>query len=242
MNNMKYINKNLGLLLIGATITLSSCKDSFLVPDPLSFYEPSATFTTESGLKAALAQADRNLKLYYTNGADVLLPIATEFVFSDMLVVAATDKQAQISDIANMLVPSQGVYNTDNDQTHMHSILHFWNENYAGIKYANTILDYAPHIESLPEETKNMYLGRAYFHRAFRYYALVHQFGNVPLVTKLVRVPKQNYRSTKREAILEMIEADMEKAVEWVPDQPVGEYTAAYRWIYKQSGLPDATR
>lgn len=228
MNNMKYINKNLGLFLIGATITLSSCKDSFLVPDPLSFYEPSATFTTESGLKAALAQADRNLKLYYTNGADVLLPIATEFVFSDMLVVAATDKQAQISDIANMLVPSQGVYNTNNDQTHMHSILHFWNESYAGIKYANTILDYTPHVESLPEETKNMYLGRAYFHRAFRYYALVHQFGNVPLVTRLVRVPKQNYRSTKREAILEMIEADMEKAVEWVPDQPVGEYTAAY--------------
>lgn len=224
----KYINKSLGLILIVTAITINSCRDSFLDPDPLSFYEPSTTFTTETGLKAALAQADRNLKLNFTTSSAGLIPLPTEFVFSDMLVVSATDKQSQISDIANMLVPSAGVFSENNDGTHNHSILHFWNENYAGIKYANTVLDYAPHITSLSETTKNMYIGRAYFHRSFRYYALVHQFGNVPLVTKLVNVPKQNYRSTKREAILDMIEADMEKAVEWVPDQPVGEYTAAY--------------
>lgn len=228
MNKMKYINRSWGLLLIGATITMSSCKESFLEPDPLSFYEPTTTFATESGLQAALAQADRNMKLYYTTSSDVLQPIATEFVFSDMIVVSATDKQAQISDIANMLVPSQSTYSTSNDGTHMHSIIHFWNENYAGIKYANTVLDYAPRVTALSESIRNEYVGRAYFHRSFRYYALVNQFGNVPLITKLVEVPKQNYRSTKREEILKMIEADMVKATEWVPDQPVGSYVAAY--------------
>src|SRR5665648_360253 len=149
MNKMKYINKSWGLILIGAIITMSGCKESFLEPDPLSFYEPTATFATESGLQAALAQADRNLKLYYTTSSDVLLPIATEFVFSDMLVVSATDKQSQISDIANMLVPSEGVYKDNNDGTHMHSIL-------------------------------------------------------------------------------QMIEGDMVKAVEWVPNQPIGGYDASY--------------
>jgi len=34
-----------------------------------------------------------------------------------------------------------------------------------------------------------------------------------------LEVPKQNYYSTKKEAIIEMITADMEKAVEWVPEQ-----------------------
>ncbi|MDR2968793.1 MAG: RagB/SusD family nutrient uptake outer membrane protein [Tannerellaceae bacterium] len=228
MNKMKYINKIWGIILIGATVMVSSCSENFLEPDPLSFYEPSATFTTEAGLKAALAQADRNMKLYYTTSSDVLLPIATEFVFSDMLVVSATDKQSQISDIANMLVPSTGVYNTANDGARMHSIIHFWNENYAGIKYANTVLDYAPHVTTLSEKIRNEYVGRAYFHRSFRYYAMVHQFGDVPLVSKLVEVPKQNYRSTKREAILQMIEIDMEKAIEWVPEQPVGSYTVGY--------------
>lgn len=228
MNKMKYINKILGIILFGSTMVLHSCNESFLEPDPLSFYEPGATFTSEPGLKAALAQADRNMKLYYTTASDVLLPIATEFVFSDMLVVCATDKQAQISDIANMLVPSVGVYNTNNDGTHMHSILHFWNENYAGIKYANTVIDYAPRVKTLTEKVRNEYIGRAYFHRSFRYYAMVHQFGDVPLISKLVEVPKQNYRSTKREAILEMIEGDMVNAVNWVPDQPVGSYSASY--------------
>src|SRR5690606_6023388 len=40
-----------------------------------------------------------------------------------------------------------------------------------------------------------------------------------PLITKVSEVPKQNYRSTQRDAILEMITRDMEFAVQWVPDQ-----------------------
>ncbi len=225
---MKYCNRILGMTLLGATIALTSCSDSALDPDPLSFFEPTTTFSTESGLSAALAQADRNLKLYYTTASDVLLPVATEFLFSDMLVVAATDKQAGIYDIANDLIPSSGYLSASDDGTHMHSIMHFWNENYAGIKYANTIIGYAPKVESLNEATRNAYIGRAYFHRAFRYYALVHQFGDVPLITKLLEVPKQSYKSTKREAILEMIEGDMRQAVEWVPDQQIGQYSNDY--------------
>lgn len=205
----------------------TACSSSYLEPDPLSFYEPTTTFSTESGLSGALAQADRNLKLYFTNGHDVLFPINTEFMFSDMD-VSSGGKPSGLEDIANDLIPSSGYLHDNNDGTHMNSIMHFWNEGYAGIKYANTIITYAPKVTSLDENIRNEYIGRAYFHRSFRYYALVHQFGDVPLVTKLLEVPKQNYRSTKREAILDMIEQDMKQAVEWVPDQPVGQYTDKY--------------
>ena len=41
----------------------------------------------------------------------------------------------------------------------------------------------------------------------------------IPLVTKILEVPKQNYKSTKKEAILDMLVSDMEKAVQWVPNQ-----------------------
>ena len=54
----------------------------------------------------------------------------------------------------------------------------------------------------MDETLKNEYIGRAYFHRAYRYYSLVFQFGHVPLLTKLPEGPKQNYRSTHRDAIL----------------------------------------
>jgi hypothetical protein len=74
-------------------------------------------------------------------------------------------------------------------------------------------------VKGLNESTKNAYIGRAYFHRSFRYLALVFQFGDVPLVTKILQIPKQNYVSTKKEAILNMITNDMEFAVQWVPEQ-----------------------
>jgi hypothetical protein len=99
------------------------------------------------------------------------------------------------------------------------SIWYLWEETYKAIMYANTIIQFVDGVSTLDQATKNMYKGRAYFHRAFRYMALVFEFGDIPLVTKILEVPKQNFRSTKRDAILQMITKDMEQAVEWVPDQ-----------------------
>ncbi len=87
--------------------------------------------------------------------------------------------------------------------------------------YANTVIQYVDRVETLDDAAKNMYRGRAYFHRAFRYMALLFEFGDIPLVTKILEVPKQNYRSTKRDAILKMLTRDMELAVQWVPDQKI---------------------
>ena len=117
------------------------------------------------------------------------------------------------------MTPTSGIANGDDNQ-----IKYFWDQHYSGIKYANTILSYIDAVEGLGEEKKNEYKGRAYFHRAYRYLALVFQFGDVPLVTKILEGPKRNYKSTKKEAILEMITQDMEKAVEWVPEQAQTEY------------------
>ena len=61
-------------------------------------------------------------------------------------------------------------------------------QNYEGVRNANTLLSF---IDDIPmnETLKNEYIGRAYFHRAYRYYALVFQFGHVPLLTKLPSFP-----------------------------------------------------
>ena len=204
------------LALIGAMI-LTGCAESFLEPDPLSFYEPETTFTTESGLQATMAMADRHLRLYWTNytANNILVPIGTEYLFSDMSIYGKTDAGGGIFDnIAYKLTPTGGA--GSNDSNH---IMYFWDQTYTGIKYANTVLTYIDNVKDIDEQTKNTYKGRAYFHRAFRYYSLVFQFGDVPLITKILEVPKQNYRTTKKEAILEMIVKDLEFAIEWVPKQ-----------------------
>ncbi|MBK1440223.1 RagB/SusD family nutrient uptake outer membrane protein [Parapedobacter sp. ISTM3] len=206
-------------LLFGGTLLASSCSRDFLNPDPLSFYEPNTTFNTRSGLESALAICDRHLKLYWMTDHNEMLALGTEYIFSELMVAAATDKRNMLADIANMLTPTSDDGSTQHNLDRTNSLWYFWDETYKGIMYANTIIHYVDDVEELDEATKNMFKGRAYFHRAFRYMALVFQYGDVPLVTKLLEVPKQNYRSTEREAILQMITRDMELAVEWVPDQ-----------------------
>ena len=210
-------------LILAGTVVLSGCSESFLDPDPLSIYEPGATYTTEAGLRATLAMADRHLRLNWTgySANDNNVPISTEYYFSDMTVYGKTDARGGIfDDIAYKLTPTSGA-GTDGDGNWIN---YYWDQTYTGIKHANTILSYIDRVESLSEETKNIYKGRAYFHRAFRYMTLVFQYGDVPLVSKIIEVPKQNYRSTEKAAILEMITKDMEFAVEWVPEQKDMEY------------------
>lgn len=221
---MKNIYKNgknklsaIGLIsVICSSLFFGSCSESFLEPDPLSFYEPGVTFTTESGMQAVLAQADRHLRSYWTSyeNRNISVPIGTEYLFSELSVASKTDDAALFADIATRMTPTSGSGYDAGDWTG-----YFWGETYNGIKYANTITSFINNVGGLDEATKNAYLGRAYFHRSYRYLSLVFQYGDVPLVTKILEVPKQNYRSTKKEAILEMITKDMEFAVEWVPEQ-----------------------
>lgn len=204
-------------LFIAGIICLSSCSKKFLKPDPLSFYEPSATFSTEAGLMSAMALCDRHLKAYWATDNNEMLTLGTEYIFSELMVASATDKRSMLCDVANMLTPTSETVYQNLDRTN--SIWYLWEETYKAIMYANTIIQFVDGVDKLDQATKNMYKGRAYFHRAFRYMALVFEYGDVPLVTKILEVPKQNFRSTKRDAILQMITKDMEQAVEWVPDQ-----------------------
>jgi hypothetical protein len=226
MNLFKYkVVRTLPVLTLTAAlfspVLLGGCKKAFLEPDPLSFYEPTTTFSTEAGLQSALATSDRHLRSYWTNieANSNSVVIATEYMFSDVAVYAKTDVDGNSVNFnfADNLTPTGGAAGPKgNDGNYIN---HFWEETYNGIKYANTVLTYVDKVTTLNEATKNAYKGRAYFHRAFRYLALVFQFGDVPLITKILEIPKQNYRSTKKAAILNMITQDMEFAVQWVPEQ-----------------------
>jgi hypothetical protein len=95
----------------------------------------------------------------------------------------------------------------------------FWDQGYSMVKYANTILSYIDQVKGLDDATRDAYKGRAYFHRAYAYYNLALQFGDIPLVTKLISVPKRNYTSASKEAIFKMLVHDLEFAVQHVPSQ-----------------------
>lgn len=221
---MKNININLrkSIFCIVSASLLAGCSDDYLSQDPLSFYEPGTTYTSESGMKAALAVCDRHLRYMYTSGNTNNAPIASDYIFSDIGLYGKTDANATDlqDDLAAKIQPTSGLLD-NGDGNH---IMTLWKESFNGVKYANTILRYIDEVETLSEEEKNIYRGRAYFHRAIKYYNLVFWFGDLPLITRIIDSPKQDYKSTTKEAILQMLVHDLEFAVEHVPTQSQTEY------------------
>jgi hypothetical protein len=233
--NISRKNKKYGLPALILVIALcssglfNSCSDDFLKPEPLSFYEPGVTLSSESGMQAVMAMTDRHLRHYWTHQENNVggnsNPMGTEYMFSDLMAYGKTDETATgLNFQAGSLTPQNSGSGEGSGNSNGNLIQYFWTETYNGLKYANTIITYIENVKGLSEETKNAYLGRAYFHRAFRYYALVFQFGDVPLITKIPEVPKFNYRSTQKGAILDMLTQDLEFAVQWVPDQKDMDY------------------
>jgi len=203
----KYISA-LGCAML---FTAGGCNQDFLKPKPLSFYEPDITFQSAASLWATLVACERNMRLEVTgDGA----PIITEHIFSEVAVEGTTDKPGPAQDMNLVIRPDANLNSVDYNR-----IGWYWNEGYRGIRYANTAIsriDDPTDFESDAE--KNHLLGAAYFHRALRYYRLVHQFGDVPFILKEYNTPKLDFASTKREIILEKIKQDLEFAQQWVPD------------------------
>ena len=199
-----------------AAISLTGCGDKFLEQDPLSFYEPTTTYSTEAGLQAALAQCDKQLKTYRIDGNWNNVGIFTNYLMSDVGMYAKTDMGGGFQDNFDAkLTPTSGMA-SGGDANYMQR---FWDQGYSMVKYANTILTYIDDVKGLSDELRDAYKGRAYFHRAYAYYNLALQFGDIPLVTKLISVPKRNYASTSKEAIFKMLVHDLEFAAAHVPTQ-----------------------
>ena len=82
---MKKMNKLVrGCMVLASAAMLASCSDSFLEQDPLSFYNPGNTYTTESGLRSAMAMCDLGLKEMLMDGNGNVLPIASLYFMTDI--------------------------------------------------------------------------------------------------------------------------------------------------------------
>ena len=197
------------ILLIGL-FTITGCSEDYLAPKPLSFYSPENTYINAEGLEAALVACAKNLREeWYGDGA----PIITENIFSEVAVEGTTDKSGPAQNMNLQITPDAQLDNTDHNR-----IGFFWTSGYGGIKYANTVITRIDNATFTSEKERNKILGAAYFFRAFHYYRLVHQFGDVPLLLNEVTTPKVDYYSTKREVILKKIKEDLEFAREWTSD------------------------
>ena len=192
------------------SLLLGSCDKSWLDPKPLSFFAPENTYVNSAGLEAALVAAERNMRHeFFGDGA----PILTEMFTSDIAVNGKTDASSSMCDFITQMTPTGLAASVDSNQMSW-----YWSEGFKGIKYANTALDRRSNATFENEAEENEVIGKCYFHRAYRYYKMIHQFGDVPWIDHEIRTPEDNFSSYDRFSIAEQCYYDMEFAYEWVTD------------------------
>ena len=207
---MKKINKTLFLLCTAALLIAdTSCKKSYLDSDQLSSYSPN-NLDNPNAMKAALNGVALILrKEYFGDSA----PMLTESLFSDVAVDGTTDKSTPAQDLVSRITPDANLNNDD-----FNKVGWYWENSFTAIRQANTIITRIDVPKYASDAERNAILGAAYFFRAYYYYRLVHQFGDVPLLLNDLDAPRADFYSTKREVILEKMRTDLEFAQTWVTD------------------------
>lgn len=212
---MKQITKNIGCAFaLGISLLASSCSD-WLDPKPLSFFTPENTFDKYEGLKTATDMLNRDIRYfdYYPTAGSADPCILSEYFFSDMGVNGRTDVTNAPQDLTRQITPSAGL------SGNMTQINNYWTYLYKGIKDANTILTRSETAEFKSEEQRKEVEGLACFHRAFRYYRLVHQYGDIPFIVSEITGPRYDFYTTKREAILRYLKADLERTAPYMSNK-----------------------
>lgn len=211
MNQKK---KQIQKYIVGAIALLplltTGCRESWLDPKPLSFYTPENTYVDANGLYSAVVACERNMRHEYFGD---LAPILTEMYTADIAVHGKTDQSGSLVDFDNYMLPTQ-VHSDERNKMGW-----YWDEGFKGIKYANIVVSRLDNATFESEDERNAVLGAAYFQRAYRYYKLTHQFGNVPWLDHEITEPKLDFYSHDRWSILQQIKEDLEFAYEWVPAQ-----------------------
>ena len=206
--DMRKIKKMARYIPVFLLTGLMSCVD--LDPEPLSFFAPENTFMDKEGLDALLITSRKQIKWEWFgdafNAGYCETPLVYEYAWSDLSVIGAPEVK-EIHNLETQLTPT----------TKMALHLRYWDLAWNGIKYANTVISRVPKSSITNEEDKNQLLAEGYFHRAYWYYLLVHQWGDVPLVLEEVAEPKLDFNSASRMSILQQMKSDMEFAVKWLP-------------------------
>lgn len=208
MNNL---NKRIIFLFASAALSVSvGCNKNFLDSEQLSAYSPESSLNNVAAMKAALNACAKNVRQEYFGDS---APLLTESIFSDVAVEGTTDKSTPAQDLVTRITPDANLNSDDYNK-----IGWYWEQEYRGLRYANTVITNIDKATYSSDAEKNAILGSAYFFRAYHYYRLVHQFGDVPLLLSDLDAPRNDFYSTKREVILQKMKEDLEFAQTWVSD------------------------
>ena len=198
---IKFI-KACSILFITGVIV--SCSKDFLEPKPLSIFMPENTYQDKTAMISLLNDCRYALRREFLGNFSSSL---TEYIWSDMCIYGEMFAGGP-KDFDLQMTPT-GTVNLQVDV--------YWDKGWEAIKSANVVVSRHDKANYDSEADKNEILAEAYFHRAYWYYSIVHQFGDVPFIDGEINKPTVDLYTTSRKSILNKMVKDMEFAVKYLP-------------------------
>lgn len=226
---MKQINSKMiiGVWMLAAMTSLSSCGDSFLKEEDTTSYN-TQYFETEEGIISLATALYGNIRWHfgYEWAYGITLYGTDEFTSANDL----TSEPWNTYDSRLQAINFTKANGATNDNCPGVDAL--WNQMYYGIATANLLIANAEKITN--EDVRNKCLGEAYFLRGYNYYRLFAQYGGVVLQTKPAEGVVRNFTRASEEETMALIIDDFTNAYNLLPTtkwRGIGtwtKYTAAH--------------
>lgn len=185
--------KKIYYLIIFCILSFSSCK-KFLLTQPSDFISPEAYYTTAGQLQTALNAVYSQLSANEIYGYNLTYWLTT-----------TNDETYQRKNTDPNVMYSYG--------TNMLYVERFWAALYSGIERANLLLDNVDKPD-MSEDERKLIKGQTLFLRAYFYFLLVSNFGDVPLIlsptgsVSNVNIPRTPLKEVYNQILKDMIEAE----------------------------------
>jgi hypothetical protein len=187
-----------GILLL----LVSSCdEDAILQENPLDFLAPENAYNTLAGIKQGITGLHFSVRQRWFYGTDQDAGAIIKGLGSDIAYHGEDPNSTRFMCNYVNYVTSENTY-----------LRNFWTWNYELIQRANVLLEginkSSDAIWTSPAQ-KNAYLAEAMFFRAFAYRILVSTYGDVPLVTEVIKTAKTDFVRTPKDQVYKQMEDDL---------------------------------
>lgn len=189
------------ILLIITTIGLLSC-DDFIEHDERGVQNLDSYFKTTEECQSFINDLYKRAFLHYDWDKLIAARLTDETATDDAWM-------GNTSQDASNLEPAAQYVITPNRMGYLTTLFKTRYENISACNIAINAIPDAP----INDELKNQYVGEALFLRAYNYYDLVNNFGDVPLILTTLSSNEMNKQKESKENVYKQIENDLKSAL-----------------------------
>jgi hypothetical protein len=195
------ISKKCSLLAGILLLMFSSCSEDILKETPLDFLAPENAYNTLAGIKQGMTGLHFSVRQRWYYGTDQDAGAIIKGLGTDIAYHGEDPNSTRFLCNYVNYVTSENTY-----------LRYFWTWNYELIQRANVLIEGINKSDKAiwtSDAQKNAYLAEAMFFRAFAYRILVSTYGDVPLVTEVIKSAKTDFVRTPKAEVYKQMEDDL---------------------------------